>query len=202
MRTCSIVCVTCMGSARRVGRGLPGDGARAPVTSRRLYSRPARAPGRAAASGVPRDYRRLLQDAGDSGSRRPRLRPDRHRGGRGSPSSTRPWHAPLFQESPIGHRIQTGTNRKVAWMEIVGVVGDTRWQDPSQPRPGGDLRRINAGRRQLAVHPGSNLIGQPVARRHASHAPCTTRTSPCRSSSRRWTSCSTPRWRIPGFARR
>ena len=36
-------------------------------------------------------------------------------------------------ESPIGHRIQTGTNRKAAWMAIVGVVGDTRWQDPSQP---------------------------------------------------------------------
>ena len=36
-------------------------------------------------------------------------------------------------ESPIGQRIQTGTNRKAAWMEIVGVVGDTRWQDPSQP---------------------------------------------------------------------
>ena len=36
-------------------------------------------------------------------------------------------------ESPIGQRIQTGTNRKAAWMEIVGLVGDTRWQDPSQP---------------------------------------------------------------------
>jgi predicted permease len=36
-------------------------------------------------------------------------------------------------ESPIGQRIQTGTNRRAAWMEIVGVVGDTRWQDPAQP---------------------------------------------------------------------
>ena len=36
-------------------------------------------------------------------------------------------------ESPIGQRIQTGTNRRAPWMEIVGVVGDTRWQDPSQP---------------------------------------------------------------------
>ena len=36
-------------------------------------------------------------------------------------------------ESPIGQRIQTGTNRSAPWMEIVGVVGDTRWQDPSQP---------------------------------------------------------------------
>ena len=36
-------------------------------------------------------------------------------------------------ESPIGQRIQTGTNRRAPWMEIVGVVGDTRWQDPGQP---------------------------------------------------------------------
>lgn len=35
-------------------------------------------------------------------------------------------------ESPIGQRIQSGTNRSAPWMEIVGVVGDTRWQDPSQ----------------------------------------------------------------------
>jgi putative ABC transport system permease protein len=35
--------------------------------------------------------------------------------------------------SPIGQRIRTGTNTKAAWMEIVGIVGDTRWQDPSQP---------------------------------------------------------------------
>ena len=38
-------------------------------------------------------------------------------------------------ESPIGQRIRTGTNRRAPWMEIVGVVGDTRWQDPSQPAP-------------------------------------------------------------------
>jgi predicted permease len=36
-------------------------------------------------------------------------------------------------QSPIGQRIRTGTNPKAAWMEIVGIVGDTRWQDPSQP---------------------------------------------------------------------
>jgi predicted permease len=36
-------------------------------------------------------------------------------------------------ESPIGQRLQTGTNPSAPWMEIVGVVGDTRWQDPSQP---------------------------------------------------------------------
>jgi len=36
-------------------------------------------------------------------------------------------------ESPIGRRIRTGTSPRAPWMEIVGVVGDTRWQDPSQP---------------------------------------------------------------------
>ena len=35
-------------------------------------------------------------------------------------------------ESPIGQRIRTGTNTSAPWMEIVGIVGDTRWQDPSQ----------------------------------------------------------------------
>ena len=74
-------------------------------------------------------------------------------------------------ESPIGQRIRTGTNPRAPWMEIVGVVGDTRWQDPSQPRAAGDLRRIDTGRGQLAVHPGSDLVGRTVARQHASHAP-------------------------------
>lgn len=32
-------------------------------------------------------------------------------------------------ESPIGRRIRTSNSRP--WAEIVGVVGDTRWQDPS-----------------------------------------------------------------------
>jgi predicted permease len=34
---------------------------------------------------------------------------------------------------PVGQRIRTGTNPSAPWMEIVGVVGDSRWQDPSQP---------------------------------------------------------------------
>ena len=38
-------------------------------------------------------------------------------------------------ESPVGQRIRTGTSSRAPWMEIVGVVGDTRWQDPSQPPP-------------------------------------------------------------------
>ena len=36
-------------------------------------------------------------------------------------------------ESPLGQRIRT--NSRSPWMEIVGVVADTRWQDPSQPPP-------------------------------------------------------------------
>lgn len=36
-------------------------------------------------------------------------------------------------ESPIGQRIRTGTSPRAQWMEIIGVVGDTRWQDPGQP---------------------------------------------------------------------
>ena len=36
-------------------------------------------------------------------------------------------------ESAIGQGVRTGTNPNAPWMEIVGVVGDTRWQDPSQP---------------------------------------------------------------------
>lgn len=36
-------------------------------------------------------------------------------------------------ESPLGKRIRPGPN--APWMEIVGVVGDTRWQDPDRPPP-------------------------------------------------------------------
>ena len=36
-------------------------------------------------------------------------------------------------ESPIGQRLRM--NKSSPWMEIVGVVGDTRWQDPRQPAP-------------------------------------------------------------------
>lgn len=36
-------------------------------------------------------------------------------------------------ESPIGKRVRTGTNLRAPAMEIIGVVGDTRMQDPSQP---------------------------------------------------------------------
>lgn len=36
-------------------------------------------------------------------------------------------------ESPLGHHIRT--NSRSPWMEIVGVVANTRWQDPGQPPP-------------------------------------------------------------------
>jgi predicted permease len=39
------------------------------------------------------------------------------------------------RESPIGKRIKENPDPRVPWMEIVGVVGDTRWQDPSRPPP-------------------------------------------------------------------
>jgi len=36
-------------------------------------------------------------------------------------------------ESPIGKRLRTGTSLRAPSMEIIGVVGDARMQDPSQP---------------------------------------------------------------------
>lgn len=36
-------------------------------------------------------------------------------------------------ESALGKRIRPGPN--APWMEIIGVVGDTRWQDPDLPAP-------------------------------------------------------------------
>lgn len=36
-------------------------------------------------------------------------------------------------ESPLGRRLRRNT--KAPWMEIVGVVADSRWQDPSRPSP-------------------------------------------------------------------
>jgi putative ABC transport system permease protein len=37
--------------------------------------------------------------------------------------------------SPLGRFIRTNKSSNTPWMEIVGVVGDTRWQDPSSPPP-------------------------------------------------------------------
>jgi predicted permease len=38
-------------------------------------------------------------------------------------------------ESPLGERVRFGTSITAPWLEIVGVVGDARWQDPSRPPP-------------------------------------------------------------------
>jgi predicted permease len=38
-------------------------------------------------------------------------------------------------ESPLGQHIRHGTSSRAPWLEIVGVVADTRWQDPSRPPP-------------------------------------------------------------------
>ena len=37
------------------------------------------------------------------------------------------------ERSPLGQRLRV--NSRSPWMEIVGVVGDTRWQDPTLPAP-------------------------------------------------------------------
>jgi predicted permease len=37
------------------------------------------------------------------------------------------------KESPLGRRVRLNSRRP--WMEIVGVVGETRWQDPSRKAP-------------------------------------------------------------------
>ena len=103
-------------------------------------------------------------------------------------------------ESPLGQHIRT--NSRSPWMEIVGVVADTRWQDPSHPAAAGDLRphrrRARASRCRSWLGPRWTS-GRSPARFARS---CTTRIPPCRSGSRRWRSCSTSRWPIPGFARR
>ena len=52
-------------------------------------------------------------------------------------------HDTFSSESPVGRHIRIGS--RSPWMEIVGVVGDTRWQDPSHPAAGGHLRVIGAG---------------------------------------------------------
>lgn len=38
-------------------------------------------------------------------------------------------------ESAVGRHIRQSPNRQVPGLEIIGVVGDTRWQDPSQSAP-------------------------------------------------------------------
>ena len=134
MQMCSIVCVRAWGQ-RGVGRGLPGDGARAQVT-RDVYiqGRPEGRPGerpQAEYHAITADYFKTLEIPLRAGRDFDRTdTPERPRVAIVNETLAR---TAFPGESPIGQRIQTGTNRKAAWMEIVGVVGDTRWQDPSQP---------------------------------------------------------------------
>ncbi len=67
-------------------------------------------------------------------------------------------------KSPIGQRIRTGTNSRAPWMEIVGVVGDTRWQDPSQP-PSPVIYAASAqgAGNSLAILARTSLDGQSLA---------------------------------------
>ena len=103
-------------------------------------------------------------------------------------------------ESPLGQRIRTNSQG--------ALDGDRRgcWRHPvagsESPCAAGGLRRIDA--RLRATRWPSWLgprwtSGRSPARFARS---CTTRIRRCRSGSRPWRSCSTPRWRIPGFARR
>ena len=48
-------------------------------------------------------------------------------------------------ESAIGKRIRETPNSQIPWLEIIGVVGDTRWQDPSQPAPPAMFRSAMQG---------------------------------------------------------
>lgn len=68
-------------------------------------------------------------------------------------------------ESPIGQRIRTGTNPKAPWMEIVGIVGDTRWQDPSQPaQPVIYAASTQGAGNSLAILVRTSLDDQSLAR--------------------------------------
>lgn len=48
-------------------------------------------------------------------------------------------------ESPVGQRIRETPNLEIPAMEIVGVAGDTRWQDPSQSPPPAIFRSAMQG---------------------------------------------------------
>ena len=68
-------------------------------------------------------------------------------------------------ESPIGQRIRTGTNPRAPWMEIVGIVGDTRWQDPSQPARAVIYAASTQGAgNSLAILARTSLDNQSLAR--------------------------------------
>ena len=134
MQTCSIVCVTCLESALR--RAWPTWGWGESRGHRDVYiqGRPEGRPGerpQAEYHAITADYFKTLEIPVRAGRDFDRTdTPERPRVAIVNETLAR---TAFPGESPIGQRIQTGTNRKAAWMEIVGVVGDTRWQDPSQP---------------------------------------------------------------------
>ena len=150
-----------------VGRRLPWDGTGAQITSRLLHSRPTGGTtGGTATSRVPRDHGGLLQDAGDSGSRRARFRPDRHAGAAAGRH---------HQRDPGTHRLSRGVahwtahsdgdESRAPWMEIVGIVGDTRWQDPSQPaQPVIYAASTQGAGNSLAILARTSLDDQSLAR--------------------------------------
>ena len=145
---------------RCVRRGLPGDGASESLATSMFKA--GQRGDRASRKRIPRtitDYFKTLEIPVRAG----RFRPDRHTGAAAGRHR---------QRDPGTHRLSEVASDSVFRQDksCGGLDGDRRggWRHslagPKSTRAGGDLHRIDAGRRQLAVHPGSNLIGQPVAR--------------------------------------
>jgi putative ABC transport system permease protein len=66
-------------------------------------------------------------------------------------------------EAALGQRIRV--NSRAPWMEIVGVVADTRWQDPSQPsRPVVYAASTQGTGNSLAILARTSLDDQSLAR--------------------------------------
>ena len=66
-------------------------------------------------------------------------------------------------EAALGQRIRQ--NSRAPWMEIVGVVADTRWQDPSQPsRPVVYAASTQGTGNSLAILARTSLDDQSIAR--------------------------------------
>jgi putative ABC transport system permease protein len=67
-------------------------------------------------------------------------------------------------ESPLGQHIRTGTSRAAPWSEIVGVVADTRWQDPSHPPPSAVFVSSTQGRgKSLSILARTSLDEKSLA---------------------------------------
>ena len=135
MPMCSIVCVPCAGSVLRRASPFSGwDGSPDHLATFTFEGRPEGRPGerpQAEYHAITADYFKTLEIPVRAG-----------RDFESTDTPERPRVAIINEtlartafpgESPIGQRIRTGTNSSAPWMEIVGIVGDTRWQDPSQP---------------------------------------------------------------------